>query len=105
MTRPGAIPQYPQRATVRGGSRVHDMSEWEPGRMRCGLATGRYQLSGLPTSCPGCLRARAALQAQAEAMDAEIAANPDKYIGLCLGGGPLYGPGVVASPGRGSRLK
>lgn len=93
----GPIPQYPFRATVRGGTRVHDLSEWDYGRTRCGRVLARFEHSGLVTNCSRCLAARDTVEARRQAMNAELAANPHAYDGLCLGGGPI--------PVRGSRLK
>ncbi len=93
----GPIPQYPYRATSRGGSRVHDLSEWEPGLTRCGRVLARWEHSGLVTNCPRCLAARDALEAQRLAMNAVLAADPHAYDGLVLpgvGGSRLKGSGV-----------
>jgi hypothetical protein len=89
----GPIPQYPFRAIVRGGSRVHDMSEWEPGRTRCGRVLARWEFSGLvTTSCPKCLAGRDALEARRLAMNAELQREPHAFDGFCLGGGTLWPP-------------
>lgn len=96
--RPGAIPQFPERATRRGSRIVHDVNEM--GQARCGRVLARRDRGGLPvassvhfsdrpTSCPGCLAARAVLEAQRLAMNAELLRNPHAHDGLCLGGGAL----------------